>query len=117
MIEQSLFSVLSTQVPGQRFYPLILPNEPTLPAAVYSIVGATASPTFTTAGLTKYRVEISSYGKTYHDAVTLRSQVKAALNGYTDANMTIEWTRSTDFFEHELLSYRCLSEYYILSTL
>ena len=115
MIESLLYSVLSTALPGSRIFPLILPDEPTLPAAVYSIVGATANPTLSTSGLTRYRVEISCYGQTYHDAVTLRSAARAALNGYSDHNMVISWTSNTDYFVHEALQYRCCAEFSLLS--
>jgi hypothetical protein len=114
-IENLFFNVLSALVP--RAYPLVIPEGATLPAATYSFVGGTANPTLNTSGLTRYRVEVSCYGQTYSDAVTLRSTVKTALNGYTDPNMTIEWVRSTDFFEHELLQFRCLSEFYVTSVL
>ncbi len=117
MIEQSLFSVLSSALPGARIYPLTLPLEPILPALTYSVIGATASPTLNTSGLTRYRVEISCYGQTYFDAATLRSQLKAALNGYQDHNMTVNWTSNTDYFLHEALQYRCCAEFHILSVL
>ena len=101
MIETLFYSLLAAHVP--HAYPLVIPEGSTLPAAAYTFVGGTANPTFNTSGLTRYRVEVSCYGQTYSDAVTLRSTVKTALNGYTDPNMTIEWVRSTDFFEHESL--------------
>jgi hypothetical protein len=114
-IENLFFNVLAPHVP--HAFPLVLPESPTLPAATYTFVGGTANPTLNTSGLTRYRVEVSCYGNSYSDAVTLRSSVKAALNGYTDPNMVIEWSRSTDFFEHESLQYRCLSEFYVTSVL
>lgn len=117
MIESAFYSALIALLPGQRLYPLVLPNEPTLPAAVYSVVGASSAPTLDTSGLTKYRVEVSSFGKSYKDAYTLRSQLKTALDGYQDANMSVTWIRSTDLFEHELLSYRCLAEFEVFSIL
>lgn len=109
------FNVLSAHV--LHAYPLVIPEGSTLPAATYTFVGSTANPTLNTSGLTRYRVDVSCYGDTYSDAVTLRSTVKAALNGYLDPNMTIEWIRSTDFFEHELLQFRALAEFYVTSVL
>jgi hypothetical protein len=122
VIENLFYSLLTSSVPisgacGSNIWPLVLPNSPTLPAITYSFVGGTANPTFNTSGLTRYRVEVNCYGKSYTDAYTLRSAVKAALNGYSDANMTIEFMHPIDFFDHEVSVYRCAAEFYLFSVL
>ena len=122
MIEQLLYSLLSstssiTAITGQRIYPLVLPTDPTLPAIEYSFIAGTSSPTLTTKGYKRYRVEINCWGKTYSDAVALRSAVKDALDGYSDGNMSILLISPRDFFDNALLQYRAMAEFYILTNL
>ena len=122
MIELKLAAVLTSAPPitalvGTRTYPVTLPTDPTLPALDYKIVGASTSPTFETSGLTKYRVEVNSWGNTYSDAVTLRDAVIGVLNGYQDANLTINLIQPTDFFDSDLLQYRAMAEFYCWSPL
>lgn len=120
MIETFFYSLLTSSVPiegacGTNIFPLVLPNSPKLPAITFSFVGGTANPTLDTSGLSRYRVEVNCYGTNYTSAATLRNTVKAALNGYSDANMVIEWMHNIDFFDHEVLVYRCAAEFYLFS--
>jgi hypothetical protein len=120
VIEQLLYALLSsttsiTAITGPRIYPLQLPQDPTLPAIEYSFIGGSSSPTFTTRGNKRYRVQIDCWGNTYAEAVTLRSAVKDALDGYSDGQMSILLISPRDFFDHELLQYRAMAEFYILS--
>jgi hypothetical protein len=122
VIEQLLYALLSstasiTAITGPRIYPLLLPQDPTLPAIDYSFIGGSSSPTFTTKGYKRYRVEINCWGNTYSDAVTLRSTVTAALDGYSDGNMSILLISPRDLFDHELLQYQAMAEFYVTSNL
>jgi hypothetical protein len=122
MIEQLLAAVLQAQAGitalcGARIYPLVLPTEPTLPAIDYSFIAGTSSPTLTTRGYKRYRVEINCWGTTYSDAVSLRSAVKDALDGYSDGNMSILLISPRDFFDNALLQYRAMAEFYVLTNL
>lgn len=122
MIESQFFSVLSsasgvTALVGSRIYPVILPTDVTLPAIDYTFVGGSSHPTLTTTGTQKYRLEVNCWGKTYSDAVTLRAAVISALNGYLDGNMSIQLLMPQDFFDHELLQFRAMVEFYIYATL
>lgn len=123
MIESLFYSLLlesaslSSMCGGANIFPLVLPDSPTFPAITFRFVGGTANPTLNTSGLTRYRVEVNCWGNTYSSAVKLRHTVKTALNGYYDANMSIQWTHNLDLFDHEILEYRAVSEYYLLSTL
>jgi Protein of unknown function (DUF3168) len=122
VIEQLFAAVLQAQsditaITGPRIYPLVLPTNPTLPAIDYSFVGGSSSPTLTTKGYKRYRVEINCWGDTYADAVTLRSAVKDNLDGYHDGNMSIQLISPRDFFEDLLLQYRAMAEFYILTNL
>lgn|GEM_PF-6480671 len=118
MIELSFAAALQassavTAITGPRIYPLVLPNDVTLPAIHYSFVGGSASPTLTTTGTQKYRVEVNCWGATYSDAVMLRAAVIKALNGYLDGTMSIQFLMPRDLFDHELLQYRAAAEFYI----
>jgi hypothetical protein len=121
MIESAFYSVLAncpaiTALAGSRIYPLVIPEDSTLPAIDYGIIGGSSTPTFTTPGTSRYRVEINCWGHTYGDAVTLRGAVITNLSGYLDVNMSIQLIQPQDFFDHELLQYRAMAEFYIYFT-
>jgi hypothetical protein len=118
MIETDLFTVLSTAtaitaLASTRVYPVALPTDPTLPAMTYMFVGGSGQPSFNTRGMQRARVEINSWGDTYSDAVTLREAVIQTLAGYSDENFSAMYMQSTDFFDHELLQYRAMAEFYV----
>lgn len=115
MIEQLFATVLASCTPHS--FPVVIPEDTALPAATYTFVGMTATPTFSTSGLNRYRVEVSCYGNNYTDAATLRATITAALNGYQDHNMTITKANSFDLHDYELLQFRSLVEFYVLSVL
>jgi hypothetical protein len=101
---------------GGRIYPVILPSEVILPAIHYLFVGGSSDPTFTTSGTQKYRVEINCWASTWGAAKALRAAVIHTLNGYQDGNTTIQFLMNRDFYDHELLQFRAIAEFYILST-
>ena len=128
MIEQSFYSVLMastavTALTGYRIYPLVVPEidsdiplSSQLPAIDYAIIGGSAYATLTTTGWQKYRVEVNCWGSTYSTAVTLRDAVIANLNGYLDTQMSIQLIQPQDFFDHDLLQYRAMVEFYVYFT-
>lgn len=118
MIESSLFGALSTaaaisSLVGTRVYPVVLPTDPTLPALVYLFVGGMGQPSFSTRGMQKARVEINCWGSSYSSAATLREAVIQTLAGYSDGNFDSMYIQSTDFFDHDLLQFRAMAEFYI----
>jgi hypothetical protein len=122
MVEQAVYTALTsdsavTTFCGTRIYPLLLPTSPTLPAIDYKIIGGGNTPTFTTMGTQRYRVEVNCWGATYADAVTLRHAVVKALSGYQSGNTAIEYLMPQDFFEPDLLQYRACAEFYVYDTL
>jgi hypothetical protein len=122
MIELLFAALLQSSAPvaalcGKRIYPLLIPQDSPMPAVDYSFVGGSATATLTTTGVQRYRVEVNCWGTTYSDAVTLRAAVIAALNGYLDTNMSIQLIQPRDFFDHELLQYRAMVEFYVYFTL
>lgn len=98
-----------------RVYPLVLPKDPVFPAIHYSFVGGNSTSTFDTFGTQKQRLEVNCWGGSYSDAVTLRKAVVATLSQYNQAGVFITFLSSTDFFDHEALSYRAMAEFYVFS--
>lgn len=88
-IEEALYAHLKsytglTNLVGTRIYPLVLPQNPTLPAIIYqkiSRVGGRAlsspSPRYVRA-----RFQISCWGASYGSVKDVAEQVKAALQDY-----------------------------------
>lgn len=96
-------------------YPAKLPTEATLPAIHYLLVGGSSKGTQDTYGSQKYRVEMNCWGNSYEDAVTLRHAVIATLSQYTADGMFIQFLSPLDDFDHELLEFRAIAEFYIFS--
>jgi hypothetical protein len=121
LVEKVLDTLLSSSTAitaiTPRIYPLLLPNDPTLPAVEYRFVGASSKPTFDTHGITTYRAEINCWGASYADAVSLRDAVKNTLSGYTDGTTTIQFLSQMDLFDEDLLQYRAVCEFYLISSL
>lgn len=122
MLEQNIASVLQAQsaiatLVGTRVYPIVLPEDPTLPAATYQIVGSSSNPTLTNAGMQKIRLQIDCWGDVYGDAVTLRDAVATSLDGYQDTNVQFLLLSKHDDYDHELLQYRAIIEFYIFTDL
>jgi Protein of unknown function (DUF3168) len=128
-LPNGLFSLLTADAGisaliGTRVYPVVLPENPTLPALLYKFVGGQSDPTLDTSGEQKLRLELDCYGASFDDASALRDAVTAALNGYqgTLSDGTFlqnAWRLSpgVDFFEDEPRQYRCMVEFYLLYTL
>lgn len=122
MIETTLYSALSTSeaitgILGTRVYPLVLPNEPVLPAIDYKFVSGSSKPTFNTRGISTYRIEINCWGRSYVEAYTLRNAVKDTLSGYSDGVTGIQFLSQQDLFDEEILQYRAICEFYMISSL
>jgi hypothetical protein len=122
VIEQVLYSALSssssiTALCGNRIYPLLLPTEVTLPAISYRFVDGSSKTTQDTLGNQRYRVEVNCWGATYSDAVTLRAAVVLALSQYNESGVLIQFQQPTDDFDHELLQYRAIAEFYLFANL
>jgi hypothetical protein len=123
MIETDIYSVLSSATPittitGTNIYPVVLPINTTASALTYRIVGTKTDPTLDTSGLLKYRLQIDCWASDYNDAATLRAAVVSVLNGYEDpATFAAQLLNQADYFEQELLKYRCVVEFHLLSDL
>ena len=121
MIESTLYSILSsasaiTALTAARIYPLVIPEGSPLPAINYSIIGGAVKPTNDTQGTIRLRWEVNCWGSTYSDAVTLRSAVVQSLDGYVGEGVNIQYLMPQDLFDHELLQYRALAEFYVFAS-
>jgi Protein of unknown function (DUF3168) len=96
-------------------HPVVLPKEATFPAIHYLFVGGSSKATQDTRGTQQTRVEVNCWGDSYNDVVTLRHAVIAALDQYSANGVFIRFIQPTDFFDHDLLEYRGMAEFYVTS--
>lgn len=108
---------------ASRVYPVLLPEDPTLPAICYKLIGGRSDATLSTSGMQRTRLEINCYGADYDGASALRTAVIKALEGYQGALSDGTFLQNadlvspgTDFFEDEPRQYRCMVEFYLLYT-
>lgn len=102
-MEQDLFTVLDAV---GSVYPVVLPQNPTLPAMTYQrISDALASHVSGASTLTQSRVQVDCWGRTYASAKALANQVITALDGYEGDFKSIVLT-TRDFFEEGSEIYR-----------
>lgn len=122
MIEQSVYEALTTCpsiitiTTAARIYPVTIPTNSAYPALTFRISQTQESPTLDTSGLEKLRFQIDSWGSDYFSAANLRATLVAAFSGYQDADFTAFLHNKADFFEEDLLAYRCVSEFLIESS-
>ena len=107
-------SAVTTLATG-GIYPAALPKDATFPAIHYLFVGGSSQATQDTYGTQRYRVEVNAWGKSYNDAVTLRHAIVAALSQYSANGVSITFIQPTDFFDHELLEFRAMAEFYVFA--
>lgn len=93
--ESALYSLITgdagvAALLSSRCYPLVLPQDPTLPAARYEIISAVPVSTHDDAGgLVRARVQVDAYAATYSAARTLANTIRGALDGYRASSGTI----------------------------
>ena len=70
---------------GTRFYPEILPQNPTAPAATYQIISTTVMDhSHDGAGrLLRVRVQVDAYASTYLETITLSDAIRSSLDGFS----------------------------------
>lgn len=96
MLEAGLYAYLAADagvsgLVGTRIYPLLLPQEPTLPALVYQRISTNPlghshdGPNH----LTRVRMQLRCHGATLLAAKTLADAVRDALDGYSGAMGTV----------------------------
>jgi hypothetical protein len=100
-----------TGIAGGRVYPVILPQDPTLPAVTYQqIAHADANVTLRTA-----YAQVDCWASSYAEVRAIASQVAGAMHLFrgTAANTTvsIRHTTETDLFEPDTKLYRISQDY------
>jgi hypothetical protein len=106
-------------VVGGRIFPVLLPENATLPAMTYQIIGGTSDPTFETSGPQRVRIQFDVFAAKYIDADSGREAIRKVLNGFVgsladgtylqNANLI----QGTDYFLEYPRSFRCMSEFYL----
>lgn len=84
-VESDLTTRIKAQVAGisNRFYPLEMPENPTLPAGVYQRISTSRHYAHAEGELVQDpRFQLTFWG-TYSEVMTIKWQVKAALTGWT----------------------------------
>lgn len=85
MIEDALYSRLSgfgaiSSLVAARIYPVMLPQNPTYPAVVYSFVsGAPVSAMGADVGFTRKRTRVAAWSKTYLEMTQLADAIRQCL--------------------------------------
>ena len=136
MIDEGIYSLLaadagvSALVDG-RIYAVEGPPDATkMPYVVYRFVGGLASPTLSTSGVLRQRVEVDAYAAASSAglqpgtvAAKIRRAVIAALNGWqqtlSDGTRVLDTylvNPGTDFCTEQMI-FRCMSEFYVDYTL
>lgn len=136
MIDEGIYSLLaadagvSALVDG-RIYAVEGPPDATkMPYVVYRFVGGSASPTLSTSGVLRQRVEVDAYAAAPSAglqpgtvAAKIRTAVIAALNGWqqtlSDGTRVLDTylvNPGTDFCTEQMI-FRCMVEFYVDYTL
>jgi hypothetical protein len=90
MIEPAIYALL-TETPGvaalvgTRVYPVVLPQNPTMPAITYQRTSAQRTrSTLGPSGLTRSGFQIDCWSASYLNAKSLCAAVRAAIDGYRE---------------------------------
>jgi hypothetical protein len=108
-IEEQIVQELATTSVGVRVYPLLLPQNPTLPAVTYTRISTT--PLYvqgSRAGLGHQRIQFSCWAMTHREVALLAAEVRLALENSTRF-IGFEATE-LDFYEPETRIYHRVVE-------
>lgn len=127
-IEAALFSHLSTYagvtaLAGTRVYPLVLPQQPVLPAVTYQPISETPVQDRDSRALTytRTRMQMVGYAATHDGAIGLRDALRGAMGAFVRANnprvsVALEQQVRTEY-EPEMARWRALLDYWIWHSL
>lgn len=113
---------LITSLAGTRVYPQKLPQNPTLPAVIYSIISDTPNADVSgMAGLFNADIQIECYAETAQAAQDLSENVRLSLQSYRGTHLSvgingIYFITEYDAFDDEISNYRRISSYEIWYT-
>jgi len=95
VIEEALVSILAADgtvsgLVGTRIYPLVVPQNPTLPAVVYQRISGVREHTHDEVGdLARPRFQFTSIATTYSAAKALANAVREALDNYSATKLSV----------------------------
>jgi len=108
----------STDLADVRVYPVLLPEEPQLPAITYQRISTTRS--YTTSGpvaLNRVRIQFDCWSHTYAQVKQLQAALLSTLEDrslYADTNIdSITLITAVDGYEQEARLYRVFLDFYI----
>jgi len=124
MLEQAIYSYISTYpgliaLVGSRIYPLVMPQNPTYPAVVYSRVSRVYEKDLLGTAWNQSRVQFSVYAKEYLEAKRVAEQLRAAFRDYKgEINginvMLADVTNEIDLYEPDKALYHVLVDILII---
>lgn len=116
MIEQTLHALISadqrfTSLAADRLSPVLLSERSALPAATYQVISKRYL--YCLDGridLTKARIQVDTWSKSYAQAKSLTDVITGILDGST---LDVQLLSSTDLYEHEAQLYRVMTEFFV----
>ena len=101
---------------GTRVYPMLLPQNPTLPAIVFQRISAVPDHLLGEQGWrAPCRVQLSLWAATYDAMRTLTIAVEAALRGYSGSGLRlVRLLNLTDDYEPETKLYRMIADFRVI---
>jgi hypothetical protein len=123
MIESNIRQLITsntqfTGLAGTRLYPVLLPTESPLPAVTYqSISLKTLYALDERVNFDQLRLQIDVWASTYLDSKALASCIVGILDNFSgsfpDGTYVdgIQLRNSTDYYEHEALTYRVMLQF------
>lgn len=103
---------------GTRLYPVLLPEDATLPAATYQRISTTRE--YATTGpvaLNRVRIQLDCWADTYAEVKQLQTAILAILEDrstYASANIdSITLITATDGYEQDARLYRVSMDFYV----
>jgi hypothetical protein len=111
MIEKDIFDELKSLV-GNRVYPLVAPQNVTLPFIIYTRISNTPQNVIEGGStIDQVRIQVDTYASTYDGVKTTSLQVRDAMisSSAFKASMQME----QDFFETEVDYYRVSQDFYV----
>ena len=109
-IEQDIYTALSG-IAGGRVYPLVIPENSTMPAISYLRIASTPENTLDGgATIDQIRIQVDTYAKTYAEAKTVSASVRSAMES---ASFKGTLQTDQDLYEPEVKLYRVIQDYYV----
>lgn len=125
MLEASLQKIITSStdfntLAGTKLHPILLPEDPALPAATYQQIART--PLYTLDGrvnFTEVRIQFDTWANDYGQAKQLMAAINAAIDNFSgqlsDGTQVfgIQLDTCNDLYEDAARIYRCTADYLI----